>query len=358
MVRRRCRSTASASSAAARCASTSATGATPMPPAGDRARPARPLALVRRPRARAARSLPRARARPARPRRQRDDAVLRFGHFVLDLHNLVRALRLERPMLDRPLDGRRGRRHTTPAASPTCPPRVVIIEGLGPPPPDMDGGGRAGRSTASRASTARSPATPASTDLDAAYRRLRERNPRLTEAQGARAGAARHARARGRHARVEVRRHARRPWRSTGPFNLEYAMAFWRRIAAPTLIVHGGESGEFWREQARARSTSSPTTCARRLACFRDAPLRRDRRRRPHGALRPAARAADRDPRVPRRAGARGRSRVDAAPEFARTPRSGPRSVHARLDVGVDAGAEAVAEHDAARAVLATPCAR
>ena len=35
-----------------------------------------------------------------------------------------------------------------------------------------------------------------------------------------------------------------------GPFHLEYAMALWRRITAPTLIVHGGESGEFWREQA------------------------------------------------------------------------------------------------------------
>jgi hypothetical protein len=43
------------------------------------------------------------------------------------------------------------------------------------------------------------------------------------------------------------------------PFDLEFAMTFWRKIAAATLIVHGAESGEFWREQARRDSILEPT---------------------------------------------------------------------------------------------------
>src|SRR5579875_1277017 len=83
-----------------------------------------------------------------------------FGHFVLDLHNLVRALRLRRPILVGHSMG--GEVVATYAGSfPDVPARLVLVEGLGPPP---------GRWTtrcvrpwrASRASTARSPATPGS----------------------------------------------------------------------------------------------------------------------------------------------------------------------------------------------------
>jgi pimeloyl-ACP methyl ester carboxylesterase len=58
----------------------------------------------------------------------------------------------------------------------------------------------------------------------------------------------------------------------TDPFDLEFAMAFWRRIAAPTLIVHGGESGEFWRDEPGAVYLD-PDDLRRRLACFRDVKL-------------------------------------------------------------------------------------
>ena len=130
-----------------------------------------------------------------------------FGHFVLDLHNLVRALRLQNAGHHRPLDGRRGGGALRRLLSRRPVARLVIIEGLGPPPLDMeeevrwtiDGFARIDRALAGH---------PGLKDLDAAYRRLRERNPRLQRDQGARAGAARHARARGRHAGVEVRRHA------------------------------------------------------------------------------------------------------------------------------------------------------
>jgi pimeloyl-ACP methyl ester carboxylesterase len=55
-----------------------------------------------------------------------------------------------------------------------------------------------------------------------------------------------------------------------GPFNLEYTMALWRRIGVPTLIIHGAESGEFWRERPGAIYLD-PGDLRQRLACFRDA---------------------------------------------------------------------------------------
>lgn len=50
-------------------------------------------------------------------------------------------------------------------------------------------------------------------------------------------------------------------------------MAVWRRIKAPTLIIHGGESGEFWRSKPAAIYLD-PEDLARRLACFADARFR------------------------------------------------------------------------------------
>src|SRR6185369_221629 len=102
-----------------------------------------------------------------------------FGHFVLDLHNLVRALRLEKPILVGHSMG--GEIVSRVAGSfPDLPSRVVMIEGLGPPPIDLqdewkwtvDGFARIDRAIAGH---------PGLPDLEAAYKRLRVRNPRLTE---------------------------------------------------------------------------------------------------------------------------------------------------------------------------------
>ena len=193
-----------------------------------------------------------------------------FGHFVLDLHNLVRALRLPRPILVGHSMG--GEIVTTYAGSfPDVPSKVVLIEGLGPPPLDMeselrwtvDGFARIDRAIAG---------PPGLADLEAAYRRLRERNPRLTESK------ARELALLGTRARED----GMLEWKFdamlttmavTGPFNLEYVMAFWRRITAPTLIIHGGESGEFWRDRPGAVYLD-PDDLARRLACFRHARFR------------------------------------------------------------------------------------
>src|SRR6185436_5050052 len=83
---------------------------------------------------------------------------------------------------------------------------------------------------------------PGLPSLEAAYKRLRERNPRLTEQR--------------------AREHGTLEWKFdpmlatmsvTDPFDLAFAMTFWRKVSVPTLIVHGAESGEFWRHQAGAR---------------------------------------------------------------------------------------------------------
>ena len=189
-----------------------------------------------------------------------------FGHFALDLHNLVRALRLQRPVcIGHSLGGEVVAHYC--GSFPDVPSRAVIIEGLGPPPLNMeeevgwtiDGFGRIDRALAGH---------PGLKDLDAAYRRLRERNPRLSESK------ARELALLGTRARED----GTLEWKFdamlttmavTGPFNLDYSMAFWRRIVAPTLIVHGAESGEFWHSKPGERYLQ-PDDLARRLACFRE----------------------------------------------------------------------------------------
>jgi pimeloyl-ACP methyl ester carboxylesterase len=189
-----------------------------------------------------------------------------FGHFVLDLHNLVRALRLERPILvGHSMGGEVVARLA--GAFPDVPRKVVLVEGLGPPPRDMDAEVRftvEGFARIDRAITGH----PGLQDLEAAYRRLRERNPRLTEHK------ARELALLGTRARED----GTLEWKFdpmlttmavTDPFDLEFAMAFWRRITAPTLVVHGAESGEFWRSTPGAIYLE-PDDLRRRLECFRD----------------------------------------------------------------------------------------
>jgi pimeloyl-ACP methyl ester carboxylesterase len=189
-----------------------------------------------------------------------------FGHFVLDLHNLVRALRLVKPILvGHSMGGEVVVRLA--GAFPDVPSKVVMIEGLGPPTIDMDaewkwtvdGFARIDRAIAGH---------PGLADLDAAYERLRERNHRLTESK------ARELALLGTRARED----GTLEWKFdpmlttmavTDPFNLDFAMTFWRRVTAPTLIVHGGESGEFWRSRPGALYLD-PDDLKRRLACFRD----------------------------------------------------------------------------------------
>ncbi len=189
------------------------------------------------------------------------------GQFVLDLHNLVRALRLEHPVVvGHSMGGEVVANYC--GSFPDAPRAAVIIEGLGPPPPAMTqevAWAVAGFERIDQAIAG----PPGLADLDAAYCRLRERNPRLPESR------ARDLALLGTRARED----GKLEWKFdpmlatmavTGPFHLEYQMAFWRRIAAPTLIVHGGESGEFWRHRPGAPYLD-PDDLARRISCFRDA---------------------------------------------------------------------------------------
>jgi len=190
-----------------------------------------------------------------------------FGHFVLDLHNMVRALRLQRPVLIGHSMGGEVVAHYG-GSFPEVAERIVIIEGLGPPPPNMDeevrwtvdGFARVDRAFAGH---------PGLKDLDAAYARLRQRNPRLPETK------ARELALLGTRARED----GTLEWKFdamlttmaiTGPFQLEYSMALWQRITAPALIIHGAESGEFWRGKP-GDIYLDPEDLKRRLACFRQA---------------------------------------------------------------------------------------
>ncbi len=190
-----------------------------------------------------------------------------FGHFVLDVHNMVRALRLQRPVLIGHSMGGEVVAHYG-GCFPDVPSRLVIIEGLGPPPSDMEEEVRwtiNGFARTDRAFTG----PPGLKDLDAAYRRLCERNPRLPEAK-AHELALLGTRAREDGA-LEWKFDAMLTTMSlTGPFNLDYAKALWRRVTVPTLIVQGAESGEFWHSRPGAVYLDAGDL-QQRLACFQDA---------------------------------------------------------------------------------------
>jgi len=189
-----------------------------------------------------------------------------FGHFALDLYNFIRALRLQKPVLiGHSMGGEVVGSYC--GYFPDMPARAVIIEGLGPPPPQMDLRARNTAEAFTRIDRAFA-GHPGLADLEAAYKRLRERNPRLLE------GKARELALLGTRARedgtLEWKFDAMLNTMSiNGPFHLEYNMAVWRRVTAPVLLIHGGESGEFWRDQAGAIYLE-PDDLQRRLACFRD----------------------------------------------------------------------------------------
>lgn len=189
------------------------------------------------------------------------------GHCVLDLRNLIRALRLEAPYLvGHSMGGEIVAMYA--GCFPQVPRKVIIIEGLGPPPRDMDAEVRWAIDGFTRIDHALA-GHPGLPDLEAAYRRLRERNPRLPETK------ARELALLGTRARED----GTLEWKFdamlttmtvTGPYDLDFAMACWRRIAAPTLIIHGAESGEFWRGKPGALYLE-PDDLKHRLAQFPNA---------------------------------------------------------------------------------------
>jgi pimeloyl-ACP methyl ester carboxylesterase len=189
------------------------------------------------------------------------------GHCVLDLHNLIRAFRLPSPCLvGHSMGGEIVAMYS--GCFPQVPQKIVVIEGLGPPPGDLDGEVQWAVDGFARIDRALA-GHPGLPDLEAAYRRLRERNPRLPEAK------ARELALLGTRARED----GSLEWKFdpmlttmavTGRFDLDFAMACWRRITAPTLIIHGAESGEFWHGRPGA-TYLEPDDLAHRLSQFRSA---------------------------------------------------------------------------------------
>ncbi len=190
-----------------------------------------------------------------------------FGHFVGDLRNLVRALRLEKPIVVGHSFG--GEVVGQWAGTfPDVPRAVVILEGLGPPPHPLER--RLERHRVSWKAVDRAQAgVQGLADLEAAYRRLREKNPRLTEAK------ARELTELGTRARED----GTLEWKFdpmlatltvSGGFDVAYMCLLWAQINAPTLVVNGAESGEFWSNEPGGRYLS-PEELERRVGSFKKA---------------------------------------------------------------------------------------
>jgi pimeloyl-ACP methyl ester carboxylesterase len=170
-----------------------------------------------------------------------------FGHFVLDLHNCIRAA------------------HRAAGPGGALDGREIVVCGIVP-----------ARIVMSRAQPPRSVwrrrwlidicivRSPAPARTSTRLLRLRERNPGC-----ARTGDGWRGSARAREGGCAVKFtpcSARWPHRAVQPRVRPGLLAPHR---GPTLIVHGAESGEFWRRKRNAIYLE-PDDLARRLACFRD----------------------------------------------------------------------------------------
>lgn len=190
-----------------------------------------------------------------------------FGHFVGDLRNLIRALRLDKPIVVGHSFGGEVVGQWA-GAFPDVPRAVVLLEGLGPPPHSVEwriARHRLGWKAVDRAQAG----VRGLPDLDAAYRRLREKNPRLTEEK------ARELTELGTRAREDGTLEWKfDPMLATlsvaGGFAMDNLAAFWAEITAPTLLVIGAESGEFWHDKPGVPYLQKDDL-ERRVGAFRDA---------------------------------------------------------------------------------------
>jgi pimeloyl-ACP methyl ester carboxylesterase len=172
-----------------------------------------------------------------------------FGHFVGDIRNMIRALRLERPVVvGHSLGGEIVGQWA--GTFPDVARAVVIIEGIGPPPLSIPWRLQRHRMVWRAIDRAQN-GLPGLPDLEAAFARLRKRNPRLSEAK------ARELTELGTRARED----GTLEWKFdpmlvtlgvAGGFRLEWMLHCWSQITAPTLLVQGSESGEFWNDKPGA----------------------------------------------------------------------------------------------------------
>jgi pimeloyl-ACP methyl ester carboxylesterase len=166
-----------------------------------------------------------------------------FGHFVGDIRNMIRALRLEKPIvIGHSLGGEIVAQWA--GAFPDVARAVVIIEGMGPPPRSAQWRMLRHRFAWKMIDRAQQ-GVAGLPDLETAYQRLRKRNPRLPEDR------ARELTELGTRAREDGTLEWKfDPMLATlgvaGGFNVEQMLSFWAEIQAPTLLINGSEAGEFW----------------------------------------------------------------------------------------------------------------
>ena len=190
-----------------------------------------------------------------------------FGHFVGDIRNMIRALRLERPVVvGHSLGGEIVGQWA--GTFPDVARAIIIMEGIGPPPRPMAWRLARHRMVWKAIDRAQN-GLPGLPDLEAAFARLRKRNPRLSESK------ARELTELGTRARED----GTLEWKFdpmlvtlgvAGGFRLEWMQHCWSQITAPTLLVQGSESGEFWNEKAGA-TYLEPDELALRVDAFPNA---------------------------------------------------------------------------------------
>ena len=172
-----------------------------------------------------------------------------FGHFVGDIRNMIRALRLENPVvIGHSLGGEIVGQWA--GTFPDIARAIILIEALGPPHHSIPW--RLKRQRHSWKAIDRAQAgLPGLPDLEAAYARMRKRNPRLTEAR------ARELTELGTRARED----GTLEWKFdpmlvtlsvAGGFRLEWMLHCWSQITAPTLLLLGSECGAFWHDSPGA----------------------------------------------------------------------------------------------------------
>ena len=145
---------------------------------------------------------------------------------------------------------------------------IVLVEALGPPPHSIPWRLKRHRSAWKAIDRAQA-GLPGLADLEAAYARMRKRNPRLSEAR------ARELTELGTRAREDGTLEWKfDPMLATlgvaGGFRLEWMLHCWSQIVAPTLLLLGSECGEFWHDTPGA-TYLNPEDLAERIGAFPNA---------------------------------------------------------------------------------------
>ena len=205
------------------------------------------------------------------------DSYYTLQHFVIDVRAAIQALELDRPVLvEQSYGGEVASQYA--GLFPEIPTALVLVEGIGPPNWEGEGSREAGLFWARNAIESLDQLSPHGkrvADIEAATKRIQDNHARLDPERArflAEAGTRPHP-------------EGGLCWKwdpflrtSWGSFNFRQIEDSWERVTCPTLVVNGGESGDFWTRGAKsARKTGESggylpeAEFQRRLALFPDA---------------------------------------------------------------------------------------